>query len=70
VSGSRKVYFDEWVDSAVVERRQLGSGDVVEGPAVVEEFSSTLPLHPGFLARVDGFGNLVVSRHPDAAASS
>ena len=29
--------------------------------AVVEEFGSTLPLHPGFTARVDGHGNLVVT---------
>ena len=28
---------------------------------VVEEFGSTLPLHPGFTARVDGHGNLVVT---------
>jgi N-methylhydantoinase A len=32
------------------------------GPAVVEEFSSTVPLHPGFAAEVDDFGNLVVGR--------
>ena len=66
VSGRRNVYFDEWVESAVVDRRQLGRGDVVEGPAVIEEFSSTLPLHPGFVARVDDFGNLVVTRQRDA----
>jgi N-methylhydantoinase A len=45
---------------AGVER--LGSGDVVEGPAVLEEFSSTVPLHPGFTARVDDYGNLVITR--------
>ncbi len=32
------------------------------GPAVVEEFGSTVPVHPGFSARVDGFGNLVITR--------
>jgi N-methylhydantoinase A len=29
---------------------------------VLEEFSSTVPLHPGFTARVDDHGNLVVRR--------
>ena len=38
----------------------LGAGDEIEGPAVFEEFSSTVPLHPGFAARVDAFGNLVI----------
>ena len=46
----------------VYDRARLGAGDVVDGPAVLEEFSSTVPLHPGFAARVDGFGNLVITR--------
>jgi N-methylhydantoinase A len=62
VTGSRKVYFDDWVEASLVDRSLMGSGDVVEGPAVVEEFSSTLPVHPGFTAEVDTFGNLVVRR--------
>ncbi|HET9761280.1 MAG TPA: hydantoinase/oxoprolinase family protein, partial [Nocardioidaceae bacterium] len=61
-TGTRRVYFDEWVDAAVLDRARLGAGDVVEGPAVLEEFSSTVPLHPGFTARVDGYGNLVIRR--------
>ncbi|MGH3448455.1 MAG: hydantoinase/oxoprolinase family protein, partial [Nocardioidaceae bacterium] len=62
VTGVRPVYFDTWVEAPVYDRARLGSGDVVEGPAVLEEFSSTVPLHPGFRAEVDGFGNLVASR--------
>jgi N-methylhydantoinase A len=61
-TGTRRVYFDGWVDAAVLDRARLGAGDVVEGPAVLEEFSSTVPLHPGFTARVDGYGNLVIRR--------
>ena len=68
-SGSRQVYFDAWVDAPVYDRARLGAGDVVEGPAVLEEFSSTVPLHPGFTARVDGYGNLVITRTTDGAAS-
>ena len=40
----------------------LTPGDTVEGPAVIEEYGSTVPLHPGFTATVDDFGNLLVSR--------
>ena len=32
------------------------------GPAIVEEFGSTVPVHPGFAVRVDAFGNLVVTK--------
>lgn len=62
VTGTRRVYFDQWYDAPVVARAQLGAGDVVTGPAIVEEFSSTVPLHPGFVAEVDRFGNLLITR--------
>jgi N-methylhydantoinase A len=29
---------------------------------VVEEFGSTVPVHPGFTVRVDTLGNLVITR--------
>ncbi len=28
------------------------------GPAVIEEYGATVPLHPGFSATVDALGNL------------
>ncbi len=60
--GTRQVFFDDWVEATIYDRARLGAGDVVEGPAVLEEFSSTVPLHPGFTARVDGHGNLLIQR--------
>jgi len=32
------------------------------GPAVIEEYGATVPLHPGFTATVDHLGNLVIRR--------
>jgi N-methylhydantoinase A len=59
--GHRRVFFgDRRHDTPVYARERL-AGEVV-GPAVIQEFGSTLPLHPGFTARVDALGNLVVSR--------
>jgi len=63
-TGTRQVYFDGWVETTIYDRVALGSCDVVAGPAIVEEFSSTVPVHPGFSAQVDRFGNLVMSRTP------
>ena len=63
LGGRRRVVFDTVHDDAPVYRRAgLLPGDVVTGPAVVEEFGSTVPVHPGFTATVDGFGNLVLRR--------
>jgi N-methylhydantoinase A len=66
-TGFREVFFDDWTATKVYERSRLGAGDVVEGPAVLEEFSSTVPLHPGFRAAVDRFGNLLITRIGAAA---
>jgi N-methylhydantoinase A len=60
-TGARPVFFDGWTEAKVYDRSRLGRGDVVVGPAVIEEFSSTIPLHPGFAAAVDEFGNLIVA---------
>jgi N-methylhydantoinase A len=68
LSGVRRVYFDDWLDADVYDRARLGAGDEVAGPAVLEEFSSTVPVHPGFHARVDEHGNLVIHRGRPRAA--
>ncbi len=62
VTGSRQVFFDDWTDTPTHSRQLLAAGDVVHGPAVVEEFGSTVPVHPGFRATVDTFGNLLLTR--------
>jgi N-methylhydantoinase A len=65
-TGQRPVFFDDetgWADTPVYWRPDLAPDDAVDGPAVVEEFGSTVPVHPGFRATVDRFGNLLVRRH-------
>ncbi|GAA4094386.1 MULTISPECIES: hydantoinase/oxoprolinase family protein [Actinomadura] len=65
-TGVRDVHFDDWTPTPVYRRERLAPGDVLRGPAVIEEFGSTLPLHPGFRARVDAHGNLVITKGDDA----
>jgi N-methylhydantoinase A len=62
VTGSRPVFFDDWTDTPTYDRPRLAPGDVVHGPAVIEEFGSTVPVHPGFRATVDTHGNLLIER--------
>ena len=61
-TGTRTVVFDEPCETPVYWRPDLSPGDVLHGPAVLEEFGSTIPLHPGFRAEVDGSGNVRVTR--------
>lgn len=61
-AAAREVFYDEWGPAPIHRRADLTAGSVLSGPAVIEEYGSTLPLHPGFTATVDEFGNLEVRR--------
>jgi N-methylhydantoinase A len=59
----RPVFFDgDWHDTPVAWRGDLGAGDTLRGPAVIEEYGSTLPVPPGVHVEVDRLGALVVTR--------
>ena len=61
---TRPVCFDAdagYVTTDVYWRPDLRAGDTFSGPAIVEEFGSTVPVHPGFAVSVDAFGNLVIT---------
>jgi N-methylhydantoinase A len=62
LTGIRQVFFDSWLDTPIYSRPDLAPEDEIPGPAVIEEFGSTIPVHPGFVARVDMLGNVLVRR--------
>jgi N-methylhydantoinase A len=61
----REVCFDPadgYLRTPIYWRPDLGAGAVVAGPAVIEEYGATVPVHPGFSVTVDELGNLVVRK--------
>ncbi|SHG72962.1 hydantoinase/oxoprolinase family protein [Halobaculum gomorrense] len=54
-------------DTPVYDRRRLPTDAAFDGPAVVEGKESTVVVHPGQRARVDGDANLVVETGGDGA---
>ena len=71
--GRRAVCFDAdagFVDTPILWRPDLRAGDTFAGPAIVEEFGSTVPVHPGFTVRVDTIGNLVITRDTATAPAT
>jgi N-methylhydantoinase A len=70
-TGSRPVCFDApgYQPTTLYDRLKLGPGDRVIGPAVIEEFGSTIPIHPGFTAVLDRYGNLLVTRAGEGSAA-
>ncbi len=61
----RPVCFDAeagYVDTPVLSRGRPGArARPSTGPVIVEEFGSTVPIHPGFEVRVDDYLNLIVT---------
>lgn len=59
---SRPVYFEGngWVATRVYDRKKLSPGIALEGPAIVEERSSSTVMHPGQSLTVDEYGNLII----------
>ena len=61
--GHRKVYFDKdygWTNAAIYRRDYMPAGFELEGPAIIEDMSSTTVIYPAQHLRVDLFGNLII----------
>ena len=62
---SRSVFFegaDSWLESPIYDRGSLCSGSQLGGPAVVEQYDSTVVIYPDWHASVDRFGNLLLRK--------
>ncbi len=61
--GTRRTFLDirrGWQDTAVYDYRDLGRGDQLAGPAVVETPTTTVALPEGCAATLDRLGNMVI----------
>jgi N-methylhydantoinase A len=64
VISKRKVFFEQdngYVETSVYRRERLKSGNVINGPAVIEQYDATTVVYPCWTASVDRFGNVVLS---------
>jgi N-methylhydantoinase A len=59
--GEKLIYFDgAWVKARVFDREKLRAGDVLEGPALVAEYTSATVVPAGARVVMDEFRNLVI----------
>ena len=58
------MYFSEggFVDTPTYDRARLAPGQLLSGPAVVEQTDSTTVIHPGYTGVVDLHGNILIGR--------
>jgi len=61
IHDTRFYYEGAWHDAVIYDRGKLHTGVVVPGPAIVGEMDSTTIILPGYEARVDEIGNLLIN---------
>jgi N-methylhydantoinase A len=69
-AGTRNVYFletGELQEAAIYARDALMAGQMLSGPAVVEQFDSTVVVPPEWRGLVDEYGSLILERGVRAA---
>ena len=61
-TGTRQVFFKEigWIDCPSYNRDLLLADNQITGPAIVNEFDSSIVILPGHRATVDNFGDIVI----------
>jgi N-methylhydantoinase A len=67
IHDSRFYYDGAWHEAVIYDRDLLHTGLVVPGPAIVGEMDSTTVILPGYEARVDEIGNLLINPAASAA---
>jgi N-methylhydantoinase A len=61
-SATRLVWFKgRWVDTLVLQRETLTSGQTIPGPAIIEQLDTTTVIEPGDHAVVDHDGNIIIT---------
>jgi N-methylhydantoinase A len=50
------------MEATLYERARLDVGTSITGPAILEQFDATTLIPPSWSGRVDGHGNLVLTR--------
>ena len=63
VTSNRQVYFEgeSRLSCPVYQRAHLSSGDIVLGPAIIEQMDSTTIIPPAFQACIDPWQNIVIT---------
>ncbi|MFU8652249.1 hydantoinase/oxoprolinase family protein [Methanotorris formicicus] len=60
----RKVYFTNgWEETPIYNRDKLKPGARFDGPAIVEEYDSTIVIPPNYHTIVDGYGSIRIERN-------
>jgi N-methylhydantoinase A len=60
LKATRPVFFGAWIDTPIYDGERLLAGNQIEGPAIIEEVTTTVVIFPDDRAEVDRLGNVVI----------
>jgi len=65
--GARKVYWRAtgWIDVPLFRRSELALDQHLTGPAIIEEYGSTIVMPPGWALHTDRYRNLILEHDPE-----
>ena len=65
--GERKVYWRAtgWIDVPLFRRSELALNQHIAGPAIIEEYGSTIVMPPGWALHTDRYRNLILEHDPE-----
>nr|WP_243666573.1 hypothetical protein [Vulcanisaeta sp. JCM 16159] len=52
------MFFDDWVEAPIYWRDDVPINQAIEGPAIIEEYGSTIIIPPGWKALVGNHGEV------------
>ncbi len=62
IIGKKKVVFNgRWIETTVISRDKLKTGNVIKGPSLLIEYTSTIVIPPFAVGQVDGYGNILLT---------
>jgi N-methylhydantoinase A len=60
---NRRVFFEDfndYVNCKVFRREKLKAGNIINGPAIIEQYDSTTIIYPKWNAEIDSYGNILM----------
>ena len=60
----RQAYWRQtgWIDCPLYRRAEIAYRQTIDGPAIIEEYGSTVVVPEGWTLRADGYANLILAR--------
>jgi len=64
IKGEREVFFEEadgFIATKIYDGDQMESGNIAEGPCIIEQYTTTIVVPPGGVVEVNEYGDFLIT---------